>query len=236
MSSMLSPTENRLLRAILAADETNLKSHLSPAYFERDKVLSDVGQNCEHVYFPTTAVLSVISHMETGQMVESSAIGRETGHCLLHALCSGPSVNRVVVQMAGHGFQVASLRLREAAFAAPPVMEAILRHVRALLIQSEQSVACNALHHVEARLCRWLLMCHDRVNDRALPLTQEFLSHMLGVQRTTVTAAASALQAAGMIRYSRGVIEILDRPALEAGACECYSVVQQKLELALGQR
>ena len=136
--------------------------------------------------------------------------------------------------MPGHGLQLPSIRLREAAYANPAIMEVLLRHARAILIQSEQSVACNALHHVEARLCRWLLMCHDRIDGGSLPLTQEFLSHMLGVQRTTVTAAASALQAAGLIRYARGVIEVLDRPGLEAGSCECYVAVQQKLEMVLG--
>ena len=226
-------SENRLLQSICLNNEAAITPYLSEVNLERDRVLSEVGRDCENVFFPTTAVLSVVSHMENGQMVESSAIGRETGHCLLHALCGGPSVNRVVVQIPGHGFQMPSTRLREIAEASPMVMAALLAHVRGLLIQSEQSVACNALHHVEARLCRWLLMCHDRVEGGALPLTQEFLSQMLGVQRTTVTAAASALQAAGLIRYSRGMIEVLDRPGLEAGSCECYAAVLQKLALVL---
>jgi CRP-like cAMP-binding protein len=127
-----------------------------------------------------------------------------------------------------------AVRLRAAAALNLGLIEAVVRHAQANAAQAHQSVACNALHNVEARLCRWLLMTQDRVGASRLPLTQEFLSFMLGVQRTTVTGVARSLQAAGLIRYTRGKIDILDRAGLKAGACECYQALREKYVQALG--
>lgn len=166
--------------------------------------------------------------MEDGQGVEACTIGHESAHGLLHALGSSIAVDRVIAQVPGSCLKLPSAKLKAAAAASPHLTDLIIRHVQANVAQTQQSVACNALHHVEARLCRWLLMSQDRMTNGKLPLTQEFLGYMLGVQRTTVTGAARSLQSAGLIRYARGQIEILDRAGLEEGACECYAVVRHK--------
>ena len=233
MAGRLDVSDNRFLASLSRADLDLIASALVEARFERGQVLREPSEAIDTIYFPVSAILAAVTHMENGQMVESLAIGRETAHGLLNALGARASCHRVIVQVAGAGFAVPEHRLREAAAASPSFNELVVRHVQLQFVQTEQSVACNALHQVEARLCRWLLMCQDRVVGRSLPLTQEFLGHMLGVQRTTVTAVASALQSAGLIRYSRGLIEILDRPGLENGACECYAAVRQRIAAIL---
>ncbi len=194
----------------------------------RDMVLWTPGSEIDCVWFPTTSVLSVVTIMVDGQDVEACTIGNESAYGLLHALGSPIAMDRVIAQVPGFAIRVPTSRLRAAATLSVAVTELIVRHAQANAAQVQQSVACNALHSVPARLCRWLLMTQDRTRRSRLPLTQEFLGFMLGVQRTTVTAAASALRDAGLIRYSRGQIEILDREGLIAGACECYVSVIEK--------
>ena len=144
------------------------------------------------------------------------------------------STNRVVVQVGGECFSIPGPALRLATLASPGLTNHVVRHIQANTTQTQQSVACNALHTLEARLCRWLLMSDDRTATGKLNLTQEYLSLMLGVQRTTVTRAASDLQAAGSIRYVRGRIDIVDRHQLEAGACECYLAVKENNKRLIG--
>lgn len=173
--------------------------------------------------------------MEDGQGVEACTIGHESGYGLLNALGSSIAVDRVIAQVPGACLKLPTAKLKSVAAASPHLTDLIVRHVQGTVAQTQQSVACNALHHVEARLCRWLLMSADRMLNGKLPLTQEFLGFMLGVQRTTVTGVARSLQSAGLIRYARGQIEILDRPGLEEGACECYAVVRNKQAQLLGE-
>jgi CRP-like cAMP-binding protein len=145
-------------------------------------------------------------------------------------------MDRVVAQVPGRAVRLPAFRLRAAAALSMGINDLVIRHAQANVAQVQQSVACNALHGVSSRLCRWLLMTQDRTRSDRLPLTQEFLGFMLGVQRTTVTGVAQVLQNAGLIRYSRGQIDILDRAGLEAAACECYGAVREKYEQLLGAR
>lgn len=192
------------------------------------------GSEVDCVWFPTTAVLSVVAILATGQEVEACTIGHESAYGLLNALGSPTALDRVFAQVPGAAIKLPATRLKAAAALSISITDLIVRHAQANVAQIQQSVACNATHGVEARLCRWLLMTQDRTRSDRLPLTQEFLGFMLGVQRTTVTGVARALQAAGLIRYSRGQIEILDRNGLKAGACECYSSVLEKHAQLLG--
>jgi hypothetical protein len=155
---------------------------------------------------------------------------------VLAAFGSHKAHNRVVVQIPGPSFVVPVHALRSAVAKSPLLADHLIRHVQGNQALVEQSVACNALHAVEARLCRWILMSADRGDGRIVPLTQEYLAIMLGVQRTTVTQAARMLQAQGLINYARGAIEIVDRAGLEATVCECYGVVRQKFDLLLSNR
>ena len=218
------------------ADFNALKPSLIQTTLEHNQVVSEPGTPVESVYFPVTAILSVITLMDDGQGVEACTMGFENAYGLVNALGSPIATERVIAQVPGLSFRVPTARLRAAAAHSPALTDLMVRHIQSMLAQIEQSVACNVLHPLEARLCRWLLMSQDRTANGILPLTQEFLGFMLGVQRTSVTIAARALQAAGLIRYSRGQIAIVDRPGLEEGACECYASVQLKQEQLFSDR
>jgi CRP-like cAMP-binding protein len=221
----------------LSAENFNL---LAPSMVSialgRDEPLCVPGSDIESVWFPTTAILSVVTVLEDGRDVEACTIGHESAYGLLNAMGSPTSIDRVIAQVPGAAIKIPASRLRAAAALSISVTDLIVRHAQANAAQIQQSVACNAVHSVEARLCRWLLMTQDRTRSDRLPLTQEFLGFMLGVQRTTVTGVARALQAAGFIRYSRGQIEVLDRAGLKASACECYATVLDKHAQLLGRR
>jgi CRP-like cAMP-binding protein len=175
----------------------------------------------------------VVTVMSDGSQVESRTIGREGGYGLLHALGSPYSFERMLVQVGGSAWRAPLPALREAALASPSLARTIVQHAQATIVQTAQNTACNTLHSAEQRLCRWLLLTHDRLGSDVLPLTQEHLSIMLGVQRTTVTAIASQLQERGAISYVRGKITILDRPALERCACECYEAIERGADAIL---
>ena len=209
--------------------------YLTSKALDRDTVIHEPGDRMETVYFPNGAILSVITLMEDGRGVESSTIGRESAHGVLSVFGSHAAHNRVLVQIPGPSLLLPTQRLKDAVFKNPMLADTLIRHVQGNTAQVEQSVACNALHTVEQRLCRWILLSADRGDGRVVPLTQEYLAIMLGVQRTTVTQAARAVQAAGLITYSRGAIIIIDRAGLEETVCECYAAVRQKFDLLLGK-
>jgi CRP-like cAMP-binding protein len=225
---------NSLLDHLEVAEYKLIESGLSEKFLERDTVIHDPGDRMDVVYFPNGAILSVITLMEDGRGVESSTIGRESAHGVLAAFGSHKAHNRVICQIPGQSFMLPTARLKEAAAKSPTLADHLIRHVQGNTAQVEQSVACNALHSVEERLCRWILMSADRGDGKIVSLTQEYLAIMLGVQRTTVTQAARTLQAAGLINYARGAIEIVNRAGLEDTVCECYGVVRQKFDLLLG--
>ena len=226
-------TGNHFLDAQSAEVFALLRPFLVATELRRDTVLCVPGAEIDTVWFPVSAVLSVVTIMRDGQDVEACTIGHESGFGLLNALGDATAIDRVVAQIGGAAIKMPASRLRAAATLSSVLTDLIIRHAQASAAQTQQSVACNAIHRVEARLCRWLLMTQDRTRNDTLALTQEYLSFMLGVQRTTVTNAARLLLSAGLIQYSRGQIRIVDRAGLEQGACECYAAVREKQDQIL---
>jgi CRP-like cAMP-binding protein len=226
--------ENHFLTSLSQADRRALDPGLSLIELERGQVLAEPGLMVTYVWLPQGSVISIVTLMRDGRAVESRTIGLESGFGLLNALGSRLSYERVTVQIPGPTWRISADALGAAARQSPSLVKSIVVHGQATLVQAAQQTACNALHGVDSRLCRWLLLTQDRVQADILPLTQEHLAIMLGVQRTTVTAAASQLQDRGSITYTRGKIRILDRPAVEACACECYEAIRRGAALMLG--
>jgi hypothetical protein len=231
-----SNTGNDFLDSLSISNFALLRPFLSSAELALDDVLATADSHLDAVWFPISVVFSVITVLRTGQEVEACTVGHETAYGLLHALGSAVVLDRVIAQVPGAAIRMPAARFKAAAALSVTLMELVVRHAQANIAQVQQSVACNAVHDLRARLARWLLMTQDRTRRDRLPLTQELLALMLGVQRTTVTGAASALQAAGLIRYRRGQIEILDRQGLEAAACECYVTVKDQHQRVLRTR
>ena len=229
----LPPSQNRLLAALDAADRQLLTARLTPVTLEKGALLYDPGDMVDTVYFPDDCVISLMTLMESGAAIESATIGREGALGLMAAVSPRQSLSRAIVQVAGRAHRISAPHLHRIWEQSGQVRDLVDRHNEALFAHAIQSVACNALHSVEARFCRWLLSCRDRIDSNTVSLTQEFLADMLGVQRTTVTVVARALQASGLIRYRRGVVDILDRAGLEAIACECYGAVRRNYERLL---
>jgi CRP-like cAMP-binding protein len=220
---------NRFLATLPPHDFALLAPHLRTITLERGVMLHDVGQEIEHVYFPHTGMVSLVVVMQSGATVETATIGRGGVIGASAGLGAKWSFARAIVQLPGTARWLSAAQFHAAANQSQAIRELIVRYNDLLLAEIQQSVACNALHAVEARLCRWLLQAHDCVGGNIIPLTQEFLGQMLGVRRTTVTIAARLLQSAALIRYRRGHIQILNRPALEEISCECYAVVRQNV-------
>lgn len=224
---------NRLLTSLPPEDKALLAPHLSQIDLEKGRLLYEPGDLIDQVYFPTDCVLSLMTLMDSGAAIESATIGREGALGLMAAVAPRQSLSRAIVQAPGAALRISAAPLHEAWTRSTVLRDVVDRHNEALFGHAIQSVACNALHPVEARFCRWLLSCHDRLRGDTVSLTQEFLADMLGVQRTTVTAVAGSLQSKGLIRYRRGVVDILDRAGLEAIACECYGAVRRGYERLL---
>lgn len=221
---------NRFLVALPADDVALLASHLRAVALDRGTVLHDAGDEIEHVYFPHSGMVSLVAVMESGATVETVTVGRGGVIGGAAGLGSRRAVGRAIVQLSGTGARIPWSQFHSAAKESSAIHDLVVRHNDLLITQIQQAVACNALHMLEARLCRWLLQCRDCVDSDAIPLTQEFLGQMLGVRRTTVTVAARLLQSAGLIRYRRGLVQILDRPALEDISCECYTVLRRRID------
>ncbi|MEP7132201.1 MAG: Crp/Fnr family transcriptional regulator [Acidobacteriota bacterium] len=221
---------NRLLAALPALEYARLKKSLEIVRLERRKVLHEPGAPMGRVYFPRTAVASMVTTMEDGSTVEVATIGNEGIVGLPVFLGTETMPMEVSIQIDGEAACLSASAFKEATRNGGALRPLLERYTQALLFQIAQSGACNRLHPIDQRCARWLLLSHDRVPGDAFALTQEFLSQMLGVRRATVTAAASILQRAGYIRYSRGVIEITDRRGLERASCECYRVIRDEYE------
>jgi CRP-like cAMP-binding protein len=221
---------NRFLAALAPADFALLSPYLRNVSLERGAVLHEPGDEIEHVYFPHRGMVSLVAVMQNGASVETATMGRAGAVGITAALGSHRAVGRAIVQLPGEAARLAADRFEAAANDSKPIRDLLARYNDALLLQVQQSVACNALHMLDARLARWLLQSHDCVDGQPIPLTQDFLAQMLGVRRTTVTLTARLLQGAGMIRYSRGVVHIVDRARLEKTACECYATVRGHLD------
>lgn len=223
-------SDNALVAAMPAAVRTALDGELQLREFGHGYVFYEPGAAIRDVHFPVDGVLSVLTVMADGAAVETATVGREGAAGLSSGLTPIWAHGRVIGQAPGAVFSAPSDVLRRIATESLELRSLIVGYMEVGLAQAQQSVACNTLHSVEARFCRWILTCDDRVQGRRVELTQEFLAMMLGVQRTTVSQVASALQAAGVIRYNRGRIDIVDRPELEGRACECYAAVRRTME------
>jgi CRP-like cAMP-binding protein len=221
---------NRLLAALLPADFALLESHLKDMHFKQGVVLQEAGGRIEQVYFPHTGMISLLAVMQAGNGVETATIGREGVVGAMAGLGGRIAVARAVVQVEGSSSQISVSRFQTAVGESAGIRALIERYNDVQMGLINQSAGCNALHQLESRLCRWLLQTRDRSDSDTLTLTQEFLSEMLGVQRTTVNLLARELQSAGLIRYRRARIEIVDRAGLEKKACECYEVVRRRNE------
>ena len=224
----LRPVGNWLLDALPLKDYERLLAELEPVTLVLGAVVYESGALMQHVYFPTTSHVSLLYTMLNGATAEMGLVGNEgvVGIALFMGGDTTPS--RAVVQGGGNALRMRAKALQDEFRRGSEFQDLLLRYTQALITQISQTAVCNRLHSVEQRLCRWLLMTHDRTQRSELQMTQEFISHMLGVRREGVTHAAQKLQDAKYIRYLRGHIEILDRPGLEAHVCECYGVVRVK--------
>jgi CRP-like cAMP-binding protein len=203
---------------------------LEKVALHQDAVLAQAGDQIEHVFFPDSGAISLMIDMANGQTVATAAVGREGGVGLLSVLGPSPSAITAIVRAAGTASRIPASRFHVAFNRSPAIRQVILIHVRAILVQFQLGVACNALHPVEARMARWLLDLRDRIDHDVLPLTQEALSQILGVRRTTVTLLMRKLRASGAIRSDRrGQIEV-DRSRLAAVACECHETMRHEVE------
>jgi len=230
MDQHLSRVRNRLLAALPPPDFALLAPHLEDVNFDQGVVLQEAGAGIEQVYFPLNGMISLLAVMRDGSGVETATIGREGAVGVMAGFGSGRSAGRGVMQVAGAVSQIAAGRFRTALESSAALRDLVVRYNDVQMALVQQTAGCNALHHVEKRFCRWLLQTRDRCECDEIPLTQEFLAEMLGVQRTSVTPIARNLQAAGLIKYRRGRIEIIDREGLESKSCECYETVRLKNE------
>jgi len=221
---------NGLLAALPPADFGMLVPHLRKVSLERDAVLVRSGDPIDQIYFPESGTIAFIMEMPNGQTVATAVVGNEGAVGLLTAL--GPSLSPLtaVVRVAGTSLQISPARFHAAFNRSGAIRHAVQTHARALLAQVQHVAACNALHSVEARMARWLLHIHDRVDGDVLPLTQEALSELLGVRRTTVTLVVRKLRMSRAIRSNRRSLIEIDRPRLEAAACYCYKAMCRRID------
>ena len=223
------PEQNQLLAALPSADHERLLPHLEPVTLPLGLVVFESGRKLRHLYFPASGIVSLLYTMESGASTEIAVIGNEgvVGIALFMGGESTPS--RAVVQSAGHGCRLKAAVLKTEFGRGGPLQHLLLRYTQALLTQMSQTAVCNRHHSVDQQLCRWLLLSLDRLASNELVMTQELIANMLGVRREGVTEAAGKLQEAGLIRYNRGHITVLDRPKLEKRVCECYGVVKKEM-------
>jgi CRP-like cAMP-binding protein len=221
-------SSNELLNAVGRDVRSDIFAHLEKVQLSVREVLYDQGQRIPYVYFPTSAAVSLISVMEEGRSVEIASVGREG--LLGAAVVFGEDVAmaRAIVQVPGEALRMKSASFRDVLKAERSFQEVVERYLYLLLVTVARSGGCNALHTVEQRCARWLLSMHDRANTDQFVLTQEFLAEMLGVSRPRINVVAGTLQRAGLIRYARGRVKILDRSRLEQASCECYQVMKEE--------
>jgi len=232
MAAPPDPTANILLAALPPADRRRWLQHLEPVVMPLGQVLYESGATLSHVYFPTTAIVSLLYVLEDGSSAEIAVVGYEglVGISLFMGGESTPS--RAVVQSAGHGYRLSSQVIKHETKRAP-VLHLLLRYTQALITQMSQTAVCNRHHTLDQQLCRWLMLSLDRLRGSELVMTQELIANMLGVRRQGVTEAALKLQQAGLIRYARGRISVLDRAGLAKRTCECYAVVKAEYDRLL---
>jgi CRP-like cAMP-binding protein len=228
------PLANRLIASLSRSDFNRLSPALSTVSLGQGTLLYDVGDEVEHAYFPQTGMVSLLSVMDDGKAIETATVGREGVVGAMAGLDFHTALDRAVVQLPLTALKIRAAAFRKAVQASTPLRDLVIASNQALLAQAQATAACNALHAVEQRLCRWILHARDRNNGDVVRLTQEFLSEMLGVRRSSVGDVARKLQDARLIRYSRGTITIVDRKALEAASCECYRAILRRTSRIFG--
>jgi CRP-like cAMP-binding protein len=228
MTKAPNPRQNRLLAALPDTEWQRWEPLLEWVDLTLGQVMYESGRSLSHVYFPTTAIVSLLYVMEDGSSAEIAVVGNE-GVVGISLFMGGESTtSRAVVQSAGQGFRLKSATMKQEFNRGGPVMHLLLRYTQALITQMAQTAVCNRHHSLDQQLCRWLLLSLDRLEGSELVMTQELIANMLGVRREGVTESALKLQKLGLIRYARGRISVLDRTGLEARTCECYEVVRKE--------
>jgi CRP-like cAMP-binding protein len=228
------PVDNRLLGALPAEEFERIRPHLGPISFSLGEVVYESGEHLDYVYFPTSAIISLLYTMENGATAEMGLAGNE-GLIGIALFMGGDTMpNRAIVQSAGGAFRMKAKLVQDEFARSGKFQHLLLRYTQALITQISQTAVCNRLHTVEQQLCRWFLLSHDRVRADELVMTQELIANMLGVRREGVTVAAGRLQDIGAISYVRGIITVLDRQKLEETVCECYQVVKDEFDRLLG--
>lgn len=230
----IKPEDNRLLAALPAEVLDRLRPDLKPVAMPLGKVIYESGTELEHVYFPTAdCIVSMLYVMEDGASAEIAVVGDEGMVGIALFMGGGATPSRALVQSAGQAFQLKGDLLKMEFERHTELQHLLLRFTQALITQMSQTAVCNRHHSLDQQLCRWLLLCLDRLSTNELTMTQELIANMLGVRREGVTEAARKLQALGLIHYSRGHITVLDRPGMEARVCECYAVVKKEYDRLL---
>src|SRR6185503_18859348 len=217
---------NRLLGALEAASRKRIDQHLEPIEFNLGDIVCDAGGLLAHAYFPQGSVLSLLTVLENGAAIETANIGREGAFGLFAAMYSRVTFNRCIVQLEGHTVRCPIQLLQHEFKRSEHVRDLFVSYSETLLAQVQQTVACNSMHTTEERMCRWLLMMHDRAEGAPLTYTHEFLANILGANRKSVTLAAQSMQTAGLISYRRGTMQVVNRKGLEKASCECYAIVR----------
>ncbi|MGZ5398339.1 MAG: Crp/Fnr family transcriptional regulator, partial [Mycobacterium sp.] len=224
---------NQLLGALETKSRKRIESNLEPIKLKLGAVVCEAGGLLKHAYFPQGSVLSLLTVLENGSAIETANIGREGAFGLFAAMYSRVSFNRCIVQLEGPMARCPIELLQSEFKNSEHVRDLFVSYSETLLSQVQQTVACNAMHTTEERMCRWLLMMHDRAEGEFLSYTHEFLAHILGANRKSVTLAAQSMQTAGLITYRRGAIQVLDRKGIEKASCECYAIVKERFDAFL---
>jgi CRP-like cAMP-binding protein len=233
MPQVSNPKQNHLLAALPIGEFERLSPHLELVTMTLGDVLYESGDRMQYVYFPIGSIVSLLYVMADGASAEIAVVGND-GIIGIALFMGGETMpNRAVVQSAGHAYRLKGQLLKEEFNRAGELQHLLLRYTQALLTQMSQTAVCNRHHSVDQQLCRWLLLSLDRLPSNQLTMTQELIANMLGVRREGVTEAAGKLQTAGLVHYSRGRINVIDRPGLEARACECYQVVKTEFDRLL---
>jgi CRP-like cAMP-binding protein len=227
---------NFLLCTLPTAERELLLPHLEPVTFLLGKTVYEPGERVDYCYFPTNSVVSLLYTMENGSTAEMGLVGNDGVTGVAVFLGGESTCSRAVVAVAGDALRLPAKRLQQEFAQSAPLQRSLLRYTQALITQVSQTAVCNRLHSVEQRLCRWLLLCHDRKNRSDLLMTQELIANMLGGRRESVTVAAGHLQDAGLIHYCRGRISILDRDGVESNVCECYRIVENEVDRLFGRK
>jgi CRP-like cAMP-binding protein len=225
---------NLLLASLSDSDADALRPHLKPVQLEHEAILFEAGGTIKDIYFPMGSIVSLVVSLSTGKIIETAMVGKNGVVGAAAALGANIPINRGIVQLAGQAMTCKVGELKNVMLKSHTLLSLLVRHEMAVHAQANQSAACMGTHNVEARLCRWLLSARDLADSDNLQFTHEFIAEMLGVERTSVTLHARTLQNTGMIKYSRGRIQIVDVEALQETVCECYGTVKSFYRTLLG--